>query len=110
MSGGFEVDPGRLAAEAGEFAALAERARAVARELADALDAVPRPWGTDAVGESFAAIHVDAAGRTRSRASEIAAALEQFGTALREASGAYADADTDAADAVRAVEQPDRTR
>lgn len=110
MSGGFEADPRRLAAEAGEFTALAERARTVARDLADALDTAPRPWGSDAVGESFAAVHVEAADRARAQTAEVAEAFEQFGAALREASTAYGTADTDAADAVRAVEQPDHTR
>ncbi len=109
-TGGFGLDPHELGAQAGEFATLAERARAVARDLAEALDATPAPWGSDAVGESFAAVHVEAAAQARERITRLAGAFEEFGTALAEASEAYVAADNAAADAVSALDEPDHTR
>ncbi|MEY7972797.1 type VII secretion target [Saccharomonospora xinjiangensis] len=106
--GGFEVDPSSLRASAGELAALAERARAVANELAEALQAVPRPWGGDVVGESFAATHVEAADHALRQVNGVAGAFEEFGTALAEAATAYLTADADAASAVNATDEPDR--
>ncbi|EIE97605.1 type VII secretion target [Saccharomonospora glauca] len=108
QSGGFGIDAHGLDARAGEFATLAERVRAVAGELADVLDATPTPWGSDAVGESFAAGHVEAAERTREQLARLAGEFEEFGTALAEAAKAYVAADTTAADEVRAVDEPDR--
>lgn len=109
-TGGFGLDTHELDAQAGEFATLAERARAVVRDLAEALDAIPAPWGSDAVGESFAAVHVEAAEQARERISRLAGAFEEFGTALAGASEAYVAADTGAADAVSALDEPGHTR
>ncbi|ACU95665.1 hypothetical protein MINT15_21820 [Saccharomonospora viridis] len=104
---GFAVDPQRLQAGAAEFDTFAERARALARGLADELDDTGTPWGTDAVGDSFAAVHVGPANRTRELVEGLAGALAEFGEALAEAAAAYDAADADAAEAVR---EPGRTR
>ncbi len=98
---GFAVDAQRLGARAAEFDTLAERARAIARGLVDELDDTGTPWGSDAVGDSFAAVHVEPANRARELVEGLAGAFEEFGGALAEAASAYGAADTDAAEAVR---------
>ncbi|WP_024877802.1 PE domain-containing protein [Saccharomonospora piscinae] len=98
---GFGVDTGGLAARADEFAALADRARAVVRRLAEELDAVPAPWGGDAVGRGFAAAHGEPAARARELLEHLPGEFERFGGTLAEAATAYESAESGAAEAVR---------
>lgn len=98
---GFGADPEKLEARAAEFAVLAERAGAIARRLADELDATPAPWGGDAVGRGFAAHHTEAADGTRELLHDIAKAVADFGHGLTHAASAYTEADAVAEDTVR---------
>jgi uncharacterized protein YukE len=53
---GFLADHERLARHAGDFGGLAEQATSIAGELDRTLDALGESWGTDDVGQSFAAV------------------------------------------------------
>ncbi|PWW64533.1 WXG100 family type VII secretion target [Actinokineospora spheciospongiae] len=58
---GFRADADALAARAGQFDALAQRAGAIHRDLDDVLSAVGECWGGDEVGRSFASGYLGAA-------------------------------------------------
>ena len=90
---GFHVDADRLATQAGEFAELATRAAAVHRELRDTLAEVGRCWGSDAVGQSFAAMHVDAADTTLDQLGALPKRLRAVGTGFAAAGAAYREQD-----------------
>ncbi|PXY19807.1 hypothetical protein DI005_18495 [Prauserella sp. PE36] len=94
---GFEVDADRLGAHAAEFEGLAERATRIAADLRAGLEAGPTPWGTDAVGQSFAGAHEGPSSEVLRTLGELAGGLGDMGTRLSSAAGAYRSADTDAA-------------
>ncbi|MFC5290427.1 WXG100 family type VII secretion target [Actinokineospora guangxiensis] len=96
---GFEVDPGALAARAGEFGDLAERASAIHRDLADRLSSLGTCWGADAVGASFAAAHTPGAEATLGDLGALPGRLGEVGDRLTDTAARYAatEADTTAA-------------
>ncbi|OLR90464.1 hypothetical protein [Actinokineospora bangkokensis] len=55
--GGFETEAEALAARAGQFDGIAERAGRIHRDLDDVLGALGACWGTDSIGRSFAAAY-----------------------------------------------------
>ncbi len=61
MADGFRAETTRLITEAGRFDGLVTRVEAIHRDLADQLAAAGECWGTDEVGQSFAATHVPSA-------------------------------------------------
>lgn len=98
----FEVDAERLAARAGDFAPLVDRVNGIHRTLTDALSPC---WGTDAVGQSFAAVHATPADDTTSRLSALSTHLQSLSTRLTETASAYRAGDQSAVDNVKAAEQ-----
>jgi hypothetical protein len=96
---GFEVDPGALAARAGEFGDLAERASAIHRDLAETLSSLGACWGEDAVGASFAAAHTPGAEATLGDLGALPGRLDEVGGLLSATASRYAatEADTTAA-------------
>jgi hypothetical protein len=102
---GYEVDVDRLAARAGQFEPLAGRLSAIHTTLTDALGAEGACWGTDAVGQSFAAVHTGAATDTESALSGLAGRLTTVGTKLTETAATYGTGEDAAAEHLRAAEQ-----
>jgi len=101
---GFEVDAERLASRAGEFAPLVDRVNGIHRTLTDALSAGPC-WGTDAVGQSFAAVHATPADDATTRLAGLSTRLQSLSTRLTETASAYRSGDQSAVDNVKAAEQ-----
>ncbi len=90
----FEADADRLTAGAGEFPALAERAGTIHRELSDTLGSIGACWGTDTIGQSFAAAHVAPADETLGRLGSLSDQLDEVGTRFAGTGSAYHDLDT----------------
>jgi hypothetical protein len=86
---GFEADAGRLTTQAGEFPGLADRAGAIHRELSGRLTELGACWGTDQVGQSFAAVHVEPADATFGRLGSLPGQLGSVGTRFAETGSAY---------------------
>ncbi|MFF5990340.1 WXG100 family type VII secretion target [Prauserella flavalba] len=99
MSGGpgFEVDAERLGAHAAEFEGLAERAARIAADLRACLEDGPAPWGSDAVGQSFAEAHEGPSSAVLGALGELAGGLGDMGSRFSSAAGTYRSADADAA-------------
>ena len=93
MTDGFEVDPAALARHADEFPALADRATAIHRELAAALDAAGPCWGDDEAGHVFAAGHVAPAGQTMDTLGTLPGQLADVGDGLTSMARAYQRSD-----------------
>ncbi|HET6500702.1 MAG TPA: PE domain-containing protein [Amycolatopsis sp.] len=96
MTGGFEADVHRLAARAGEFDTLGERAGEISADLDGALRGAEAAWGDDAVGASFAAAHGGPAGETADVVRGLAGGLRKFGGSVREAARRYHAVDAEA--------------
>lgn len=90
---GFDVDADRLTSQAGEFPGLAERAGTIHRELSNALAEVGPCWGSDGVGQSFAAAHVAPADATIGKLGSLPEALGAVGTRFADTGAAYRDVD-----------------
>lgn len=99
---GFEVDAERLAARAGEFTPLVDRVNGIHRTLTDALSPC---WGTDAVGQSFAAVHETPADDTATRLAGLSTRLQSLSTRLTETADTYRSGDQSAVDNVKTAEQ-----
>jgi hypothetical protein len=102
---GFEVDVERLASRAAQFEPLVGRLGTIRGNLADALSADGACWGTDAVGQSFAAAHTVPAADAVSRLSTLSDRLTSVGTRLAETAGTYRTGDRSGVDHVSAAEQ-----
>ena len=63
-TGGFSTDIELVLDRAGQLDTLSDTAKAIFKELSDALDAAGRCWGTDQVGQSFATGYTEAAEAT----------------------------------------------
>ncbi|NIH82477.1 hypothetical protein [Amycolatopsis viridis] len=100
MSAGFETDADRLAVSSGDFDGLALRAAAVAERLERALDGAERAWGTDAVGQAFAAAHASRAGETLDVLRNLSGRLSRFGQTVGEAAGRFRGSEEDAEQAI----------
>ena len=86
---GFQADGERLAIQAGEFPGLAERAGAIHRELSGTLTDLGACWGSDSVGQSFAAAHVEPADATIGRLGALPGQLGSVGTRFADTGSAY---------------------
>jgi hypothetical protein len=100
---GFDVDAQRLAGRAAEFEPLAGRLAAIHRGLADALDGTP--WGSDAVGRSFASVHADPVDDVVTRLSSLSARLGSVGSRFADSAGTYRAVDASAVEHLKAAEQ-----
>jgi len=103
-SDGFDVDVDGLTARAGQFDGLVDRLGTIERDLTDALSAAGPCWGTDAVGQSFAAAHADPADATLGRLSGLTEQLGSVGTRFADTAAGYSSADDDSVDR---LSQPD---
>ncbi|MBP2322802.1 uncharacterized protein YukE [Kibdelosporangium banguiense] len=103
MKDGFLTDHERLAQHAGDFGGLAERAAALAGELSRTLDELGSPWGTDDVGQSFAAVYSGPSQETRRNIDAASGQLGDMGDRLTTMAAAYRDVDTGASRDLGAV-------
>jgi hypothetical protein len=101
---GFDADIERLHAGAGEFAQFAERAGQIAADLQRALEATGNPWGSDAVGQSFAAGHVQPAADALHRISGLPDRLADVGERFTATADTYGQVDADNVTALRGLE------
>lgn len=104
MTDGFSADVDRLAAGAGEFPALAERAGAIHSELSGVLTELGACWGTDGVGRSFAAGHAAPAGVTLDGLGSLPDQLGSVGTRFSETATAYREQDAAGAQQINAAD------
>lgn len=103
-SDGFDVDVDGLTGRAGQFDGLVERLGTIERDLTDALAATGPCWGTDAVGQSFAAAHADPADATLGRLAGLPEQLGSVGTRFADTAAGYASADDAAAEHLTTVD------
>jgi len=101
---GFRADPDRLAARARDFQGLAETAEAIVAELTGELEAAGRCWGSDDVGQSFAATHVAAADDALRRLGALGGQLADVGVRFTDLARSYRDADDSGARAIGAAD------
>jgi hypothetical protein len=100
VTGGLEADVDRLAARAGDFDTLVERAGKISADLDSALEGAEAAWGDDAVGTSFAAAHAGRAGETADGVRGLAGGLREFGGSVREAARRYHAVDAEAGESI----------
>jgi hypothetical protein len=102
---GFEVDAELLASRSAQFDPLVTRLGAIHRDLTDALTTDGACWGTDAVGQSFGAIHATHADDAVTRLSGLSDRLASVRTRLSETAGTYQSGDQSAVERLKAAEQ-----
>jgi hypothetical protein len=103
-SDGFDVDVGGLTDRAGQFDGLVDRLGTIERDLTDALSATGSCWGTDAVGQSFAAAHADPADATLGRLAGLSEQLGSVGGRFADTATGYSSSDDAGAEHVTAVD------
>ncbi len=86
---GFRVEADRLTDRAGQFDGLAERVAGIHRDLADRLAAAGPCWGSDEVGQSFAAAHTAPADATLGTLDALPGQLGDVGGRFRSTAAAY---------------------
>jgi hypothetical protein len=102
---GFEVDAELLASRAEQFEPLVTRLGAIHRDLTDALSADGACWGTDAVGQSFGAVHATPADDAITRLAGLSDRLTSVRTRLSETAATYTSGDRTALEHLKAAEQ-----
>lgn len=100
----FEVDAEQLASRAAQFEPLVGRLGAIHRDLTDAL-ADGACWGTDAVGQSFGAVHATPADDVLTRLSGLSDRLTSVSSRLTETAATYRTGDESAVEHMNAAEQ-----
>ncbi|MBC6448438.1 WXG100 family type VII secretion target [Actinokineospora xionganensis] len=95
MTEGFRVSADELAANAGQFAGLAERVDTIHRDLADRLAALGECWGADAIGQSFGAVHAVPADEALTALGGLAGKLGDVGERFTANAGAYTEGEQD---------------
>jgi hypothetical protein len=104
FEGGFEVDAERLAGQARQFEPLSGRVAAIHRSLTEALSD-GACWGTDAVGQSFSAVHAQPADDVVGRLSSLSERLDSVGTRFADTATTYGAGEQTAVDNLKAAEQ-----
>jgi hypothetical protein len=102
--GGFHADIERLERHGGEFGGHADRAGEIATRLRQTLDGLHGCWGSDEVGNSFAAGHVTEASAALSRVGSLADQLGAVGDRFTETAAAYRDTESDNLGVLRLVD------
>ncbi|MFE9745081.1 WXG100 family type VII secretion target [Saccharothrix saharensis] len=100
---GFRTDLARLAEGAADFTAFAERAGKIAGELGGVLDSIGECWGTDAIGQSFAASHVQPSGAALSGLSGLSAGFGGVGERFAETARTYGEVEEGNRNALGAI-------
>jgi len=104
MHDGFEVDAERLADRATQFEPLVGRLGKIHQSLNDGLADGPC-WGTDAVGQSFAAVHATPADDVLSRLSGLSDRLTAVHTRFKDTATTYQSGDQSALEHLNAPER-----
>ncbi|WP_436492138.1 WXG100 family type VII secretion target [Actinokineospora sp. HUAS TT18] len=94
----LNADPARLARDAAQFTALAERVEAIHRDLADQLTALGACWGADEIGQSFAAVHAAPATETLTAVGGLPARLGDVRDRFVSTAAAYAEGEQENVD------------
>jgi uncharacterized protein YukE len=81
---GFRSDTGQLAQRAEEFDELAGQAERLTRALRQSAESAGQCWGTDAIGQSFAATHQQRAQQTLDELGELPGRLRDMGAKFAE--------------------------
>jgi uncharacterized protein YukE len=102
---GFRTDNARLVDRAADFSAHARTAEDIARSLRQALAETGQCWGSDDVGRSFAASHVEAANQTLRDVSSLPDRLGDVSTRFAETAATYQRAEDDSRHALLSVER-----
>jgi hypothetical protein len=102
---GFEVDAERLADRATQFEPLAGRLDRIHGNLRDALSTDGACWGTDAVGQSFGAVHAGPADDAMARLAGLSDRLTSVRTRLSETAATYQSGDQSAVEHLNAAER-----
>lgn len=105
MGDGFEVDADRLADRATQFEPLVGRLNKIHGNLQDALSTDGACWGSDAVGQSFAAVHAGPADDTVTRLAGLSDRLTSVRTRLTETASEYQSGDQAAVENLNATER-----
>jgi hypothetical protein len=105
MHDGYDVDAERLAGQASQFEPLSTRVAALHRTLTEALSADGACWGTDAVGQSFSAVHAQPADDVIARLSSLSGRLGDVGTRLSDTAATYTTGEDAALDHLNSAEQ-----
>ncbi|MFJ6675328.1 WXG100 family type VII secretion target [Actinosynnema sp. NPDC091369] len=100
---GFRTDLARLAEGAADFTAFAERAGKIAGELGGVLDSIGECWGADAIGQSFAASHVQPSGAALSGLSGLSAGFGGVGERFAETARTYGEVEEGNRNALGAI-------
>ncbi|MFD0199569.1 MULTISPECIES: hypothetical protein [Saccharothrix] len=100
---GFETDLARLAEGADDFTAFAERAGKIAGELSGVLDSIGDCWGADAIGQSFAASHVQPSGEVLSGLTGLSSGFGGVGERFAATARTYREVDEGNSDALGAI-------
>jgi uncharacterized protein YukE len=103
MSDGYEVDTAALAAQAGQLDPLASRVASIHSTLSESLSEAGPCWGTDAVGQSFAAAHAGPADTTLTTLGGLPGRLGSVGTRFTATAATYEGDDQHGAARVRAA-------
>lgn len=90
---GYTADADRLAAQAADFPELAGRVGSIHRELSAALGEAGQCWGSDQVGQSFAAAHTGPAEATLGDLGSLPDRLGSVGTRFADTATAYREQD-----------------
>jgi hypothetical protein len=101
---GFAVDATRLASRAAQFEPLVTRLDGIHRDLHDALSD-GACWGTDAVGQSFTAVHATPADDALSRLAGLSGRLNSVSTRLTDTAGTYQAVDQSAIEHLKSAER-----
>lgn len=100
---GFETDLARLAEGASDFGAFAERVGKIAGELGGALDSLGDCWGADAIGQSFAASHVQPSGEALSGLNGLSTGFGGVGERFAETARTYREVEEGNRNALGAI-------
>ena len=92
---GFRAEADALAARAGQFDALAQRAGAIHRDLDDVLTSVGACWGGDEVGLSYASAYLGPATDTLGSLGALPGKLGDVGGRFLGTAGGYRDGDAE---------------
>ncbi|MFD1150324.1 WXG100 family type VII secretion target [Saccharothrix hoggarensis] len=100
---GFQTDLARLTEGAGDFTAFAERAGKIAGDLTGVLESIGDCWGGDAIGQSFAASHVQPSGDVLSGLAGLRGGFGGVGERFAETARTYRDVEDGNSTALGAI-------